>query len=72
MSVEWLFSAIVLASLAIITIVVIAGGVLCVQDDDYSFAEYLGDLTGLWTLLASALLGTLGRALLPLVAKLAQ
>ena len=50
----------------------IAGGVLVVRDDDYEFAEYLSDLTGLWKILASALLGTLGRALLPLVAKLSQ
>jgi hypothetical protein len=72
MSVEWLFSAIVIASLLIITLVVIAGGFLVVQDEDYQFDEYLADLTGLWTLLGSALLGTLGRALLPLVAKLAK
>jgi dethiobiotin synthetase len=72
MSVEWLFSAIVIASLGIITIVVFFGGVLVVKDDDYDFAEYLNDLSGLWTLLASALLGTLGRALLPLVAKLSK
>jgi hypothetical protein len=71
-SVEWLFSAIVIASLAIVTLVVIAGGVLVVQDDEYEFAEYLSDLTGLWKILGSALLGTLGRALLPLVAKLAK
>jgi hypothetical protein len=72
MSVEWLFSAIVIASLLIVTLVVVAGGILCVQDDKYEFAEYLADLTGLWKILASALLGTLGRALLPLIAKLAK
>lgn len=72
MSVEWLFSAIVLASLAIITIVVIFGGILCVQDDDYHFSEYLSDLSGMWAMLAAALLGTLGRALLPLVKKLSE
>lgn len=72
MSVEWLFSAIVIASLFIIALVVIFGGVLVIKDDDYDFAEYLADLSGLWTLLASALLGTLGRALLPLVAKLSK
>ena len=72
MSVEWLFSAIVVASLLIVTLVVIAGGFLVVQDDDYEFAEYLTDLTGLWKILGSALLGTLGRALLPLVAKLSK
>jgi hypothetical protein len=71
-SVEWLFSAIVVTSLVIVTLVVIAGGFLVVQDEDYEFAEYLSDLTGLWKILASALLGTLGRALLPLVAKLSK
>jgi dethiobiotin synthetase len=71
-SVEWLFSAIVVTALAIIVIVVVAGGFLVVQDEDYSFAEYLADLSGLWTILVSALLGTLGRALLPLVAKLSK
>jgi hypothetical protein len=72
MSVEWLFSAIVIASLSIITIVVIAGGILVVQDDDYDFNEYLSDLGGLWTILGSALLGTLGRALLPLIARFSK
>ncbi len=72
MSVEWLFSAIVVTALAIIVLVVVAGGFLVVRDDDYEFAEYLSDLQGLWTILVSALLGTLGRALLPLVAKLSS
>lgn len=72
MSVEWLFSAIVIASLAIITLVVIFGGILCVQDEDYEFAEYLADLSGLWTMFASALLGTLGRALMPLIARVGK
>ena len=35
MSVEWLFSAIVIASLLIITLVVLAGGFLVVKNDDY-------------------------------------
>ena len=43
MSTEWLFTAIVVTALAIITIVVIFGGVLVVKDDDYDFAEYLAD-----------------------------
>ena len=72
MSVEWLFSAIVITSLGIITIVVIFGRVLSVKDDTYTFSEYLADLSGLWTILASALLGTTGRALLPLIASLAS
>ena len=72
MSVEWLFSAIVITSLGIITIVVIFGGVLCVKDDTYTFSEYLTDLSSMWTILGSALIGTAGRALLPLVARLAR
>lgn len=72
MSVEWLFSAIVVTSLAIVVLVVIAGGFLVVRDDDYEFAEYLADLSGLWKILVSALVGTMGRALLPLVAKLSK
>ena len=71
-TVEWLFSAIVITSLAIVTLVVIAGGFLVVRDDDYEFAEYLSDLSGLWKILVSALIGTMGRALLPLIAKLAR
>lgn len=69
MSVEWLFSAIVFAALTIITLVVVVGGIVCVQDEAYTFNEYLNDLSHLWTVLASALLGTLGRALTPLIAK---
>ena len=72
MSVEWLFTSIVVTSLLIVTLVVIAGGFLVVRDDDYEFAEYLADLTGLWKILGSALLGTLGRALLPLISKLSK
>jgi hypothetical protein len=72
MSVEWLFSAIVVTSLLIVTLVVVAGGFLVVQDDDYEFAEYLSDLGGLWKILVSALIGTMGRALLPLIARLAK
>lgn len=72
MTVEWLFSAIVLTSLGIITLVVIVGGILCVQDQSYTFNEYLHDLSSLWTILMSALLGTTGRALLPLIARLAR
>lgn len=60
-----------LAALGIVVIVVIAGGFLVVQDDDYEFAEYLSDLSNLWVMFASALVGTLGRALLPLVARAA-
>jgi hypothetical protein len=72
MSVEWLFSAIVVAALTIICLVVVVGGIVCVQDEDYSFAEYLGDLSNLWAVLISALLGTMGRACLPLIAKLSK
>ena len=69
MSVEWLFSAIVFASLLIITIVVVIGGIVCVRDETYHFNEYLSDLGSLWKVLVAALTGTLGRALLPLIAK---
>jgi hypothetical protein len=68
-TVEWLFSAIVFAALGIIVIVVVVGGIVCIKDDTYTFAEYLTDLSGLWTVLGSALLGTLGRALTPLIAR---
>lgn len=69
MSVEWLFSAVVFAALVIVIIVVVIGGIVCVRDVEYSFAEYLSDIASLWKVLASALLGTLGRALTPLIAK---
>lgn len=72
MTVEWLFTAIVFTSLGIVFLVVIVGGIVCVQDNGYTFNEYLKDLGHLWTVLASALLGTVGRAMLPLLAKLSS
>ena len=72
MCVEWLFSAIVIASLLIITLVVLAGGFLVVKDDDYQFDEYLSDLTACGRSSARRSWGHWGRALLPLVAKFAK
>ena len=72
MSVEWLFTAIVCTCLVIITIVVVFGGIIAIQDETYSFNEYLVDLSSLWKILLGALIGTLGRALLPAITALGE
>ena len=72
MSVEWLFSAIVFTCLMIITIVVIFGGIIAVRDETYTFNEYLTDLSSLWKILLGALIGTFGRAFMPVLAKLGE
>ena len=70
MSDTWLLGAIVLVCLTCVMVVVLVGGIVCVTDDDYSFAEYVSDLKGVYKLLLSAILGAVARALLPLVNKL--
>jgi hypothetical protein len=39
--------------LAIIVYVVTIGGIICLKDDEYTFAEYLADLQGIYKLLAT-------------------
>lgn len=60
-----LLTAIVLASLGVVLFVVVVGGIVCVKDDRYDFAEYVGDLNGVYTLLGTAIVGALAQAFLP-------
>ena len=62
-----LITVMVLFVLAVIMYVVVIGGILCITDSGYRFAEYLDDLARLQPVLIAAVLGALGRALLPLL-----
>lgn len=62
-----LLTILVLFVLAVILYVIIVGGILCIQDGGYDFADYLNDLSRLQPVLIAALFGALGRELLPLL-----
>lgn len=60
-----LLTAIVAAALMVVLFVVVVGGIVCIKDDRYDFAEYVSDLTGVYTLLGTAIVGALAQAFLP-------
>ena len=62
-----LITVMVLFVLAVIMYVIVVGGILCIVQDSYSYAQYLKDLSRLQPILVAAVLGALGRALLPLL-----
>lgn len=57
-----LFMLIVYFSLGITAFIVIIGGVVCIQDDDYSFSEYVVDVGSVYRLLAAAVAAAVGQA----------
>lgn len=62
-----LLTAVIVTILAIVVFVVVVGGVVCVKDDKYDFAEYLHDLGNVYKLFLTAVLGILARAILPMI-----
>ena len=46
--------------------VVVVGGIVCVKEEEYTFAEYLGDLAGIHRLLLTAILAAVGHAIMQL------
>jgi hypothetical protein len=53
---------VVITALAIITYVVVVGGIVCIKDTDYTFAEYVVDLGAIYKLLATAVVGAIAHA----------
>jgi hypothetical protein len=39
--------------LVLVVYVVVIGGIICLKDEEYNFAEYLADLQGIYKLLAT-------------------
>lgn len=64
---ENLLTMVVLLVLGIVAYVVVVGGILCIKESDYTYSQYLSDLTRLHGLLIAAIVGALGRALVPLL-----
>lgn len=62
-----LLTVLVLFVLGVFAYVVIVGGILCLLDRGYDFAEYLDDLSRLQPILIGAVVGAVGRELLPLL-----
>ena len=46
----------------VIAFVIVVGGIVCVFDSSYTFAEYLKDLTHVWPYLAGAVIAALLRS----------
>ena len=59
-----LFAGLILLAGGVIAFVIVVGGIVCLADDGYTFAEYLTDLTNVWPYLAGAVLAVLGRSLI--------
>ena len=67
-----LLTFLIVTILAIVVVVVMVGGIVCITNDRYDFAAYMRDLTAVYKLLLTAVLGILGRALLPVIEKRAN
>ena len=62
-----LITVLVLFVLAVFAYVVMIGGLVCLSDGQYKFSDYLDDLARLQPILIAAVVGALGRALVPLL-----
>jgi len=62
-----LLTVLVLFVLGVFAYVVIIGGIVCVTEHGYTFADYLDDLSRLQPILIGAVIGAVGRELLPLL-----
>ena len=62
-----LLTVLVLFVLGVFAYVVIIGGIVCVTEHGYPFADYLDDLSRLQPILIGAVIGAVGRELLPLL-----
>jgi hypothetical protein len=59
---KFLFTAVVFTVLTIVVLVVGVGGVVCIRDPNYTFSEYLADLSWIYKLLALAVIAAIGNA----------
>jgi hypothetical protein len=62
-----LLTVLILFVLGVFGYVVIVGGILCLLDRGYDFAEYLDDLARLQPILIGAVVGAVGREVAPLL-----
>lgn len=60
---EKIFTYLIGLAGGIIAFVIVVGGIVCVLDKAYTFAEYLKDLTNVWPYLAGAIVAVLLRGL---------
>lgn len=60
---EKIFSYLIGLAGGVIAFVIVVGGIVCLVDDQYTFAEYLTDLTNVWPYLAGAIIAVLLRGL---------
>lgn len=63
MSDEKIFTYLIALAGGVIAFVIVVGGIVCLADDQYTFAEYLTDLTNVWPYLAGAVVAVLLRSL---------
>jgi hypothetical protein len=61
---ERLFGLLICLAGGVIAFVIIVGGIVCLADDGYTFAEYLTDLTNVWPFLIGAIVSVLLRSLI--------
>jgi hypothetical protein len=60
---EKIFTYLIALAGGVIAFVICVGGIVCVADKNYTFAEYLKDLTAVWPYLAGAIVAVLLRSL---------
>ena len=60
---EKIFSYLIGLAGGVIAFVIVVGGIVCLVDDQYTFAEYLTDLTNVWPYLVGAIVAVLLRGL---------
>ena len=63
MSEEKLFTALIALAGGVIAFVIIVGGIVCITQENYTFNEYLQDLTNVWPYLAGAIIAVLLRGI---------
>jgi hypothetical protein len=60
---EKLFTALIALAGGVIAFVIIVGGIVCITQENYTFNEYLQDLTNVWPYLAGAIIAVLLRGI---------
>jgi len=60
-----LITVLVLFVLGVLGYVIVVGGILCLLDRGYDFAEYIDDLSRLQPVLIGAIVGAIGREIAP-------
>ncbi len=58
-----LFGMIVFFCLGLVAFITVVGGIVCITDGGYDFAEYVQDLTQVYKLLVAAVLSAVGHAI---------